>query len=68
MIKWLPFLGKLEMNRAFIEKHINTEKEIEMYKILYEFIVNNSHMFSKKVLEAAQPLLREINKIENKNI
>ena len=45
---------------------IGREKEIEMSKILHDFIVSNSHLFSKGVLEAAQKLMDEIDKLESK--
>ncbi len=47
------------------DAQVSKEKEIEMAKILYEFIAINEHLFSNTVLAAANVLLEEIKKAED---
>ncbi len=60
----------LSLGMAFLMTEIlrqtnqNKDSEIEMAKILYDFIRANAHLFSAPVLFAAQTLLDEIQKAE----
>ena len=54
----------LTMNSIFAQAHIDKEQEIEMAKILHDFVMSNTHFFSKAVLSAAKVLLEEIENLE----
>lgn len=45
-------------------KEFYTERQIEVLKILHDFISSNAHMFSKEINDVLGALLLEIEKLE----
>lgn len=63
VITWIG----LVMNNMLHQADIDKEQEIEMAKILYDFVMANAHFFSSPILSAAKVLLEEIQKVEVSN-
>lgn len=63
LITWMGLVMQNILSQIETEK----EQEIEMAKILYEFIMVNSHLFSNPIMAAAKVLLEEIQKAEQLN-
>ena len=60
LLSWVGIL----MTNILCQAQLNKEAELEMAKILYEFVENNFHLMSNPVTAAAKVLLEEIKRAE----